>query len=182
MKRRDFNKVATAAAAVVVTGCGGGGGGGDNFAAAPAPGPDAPARPPVTPEPDLGRFPDTGRQPTPPDAPAPAPAPAVPATSLAIGTNLVGMQTAEIGLRYGSGTVPNIHFTVPRGADVGWLAANGFTKNRLPIQWELLQPMLHDTMANAAARAAIGEPGAFHAGHEAYITAVLDAHAAVGIK
>jgi endoglucanase len=181
MKRRDFNKVATAAAAAVVTGCGGGGGG-DNFAAAPAPGPDAPARPPVTPEPDLGRFPDTGRQPTPPDAPAPAPAPAVPATSLAIGTNLVGMQTAEIGLRYGSGTVPNIHFTVPRSADVGWLAANGFTKNRLPIQWELLQPMLHDTVANAAARTAIGEPGAFHAGHEAYVTAVLDAHAAVGIK
>jgi endoglucanase len=92
------------------------------------------------------------------------------------------MQTAEIGMRYGSGTVPNIHFTVPRQSDVNWLAANGFTKNRLPIQWELLQPMLHDTVASAAARAAIGEPGAFHAGYEAYITGVLDAHAAAGTK
>ncbi|NPC58151.1 cellulase family glycosylhydrolase [Caenimonas soli] len=184
MKRRDFNKVATAAA-VVVSGCGGGGGGGETVAAAPTPGLDdaAPARPPTTPEPELDRFPDApGRDPTPPEAPAPAPAPAVPATALAIGVNLVGMQTAEVGLRFGSGTVPNIHFTVPRQADVGWTAANGFTKNRLPIQWELLQPMLHDTVANAAARTAIGEPGAFHAGYESYITGVLDAHASAGIK
>ncbi len=184
MKRRDFNKGATAAAAVALSGCGGGGGGGDeNVAAAPAPDSSAPARPPVTPEPDLTRFPDApGRDPTPPEAPAPAPSPAVPPSALAIGTNLVGMQTAEIGLRYGGGTLPNIHFTVPRAADVAWLAANGYTKNRLPIQWELLQPMLHDTNANAAARAAIGEPGALHAGYAAFITSVLDAHAQVGIK
>ena len=92
------------------------------------------------------------------------------------------MQAAEFGLRYGSGTLPNVHFTVPRKSDVAWLAANGFTRNRLPIQWELLQPMLHDTPANATARAIIGEPGAFHAGYESYITGVLDAHAAAGIK
>ncbi|WP_235965250.1 glycoside hydrolase family 5 protein [Caenimonas soli] len=92
------------------------------------------------------------------------------------------MQTAEIGMRFGTGTLPNVNFTVARRSDVAWLAANGFTKNRLPIQWELLQPMLHDTVANAAARAAIGEPGAFHAGYESYITGVLDAHAAVGAK
>ena len=42
--------------------------------------------------------------------------------------------------------------------------------------------MLHDTRANAAARAAIGNPGEFHAGYESYITGVLDAHAAAGTK
>jgi endoglucanase len=106
----------------------------------------------------------------------------VPASALAIGTNLTGLQTAEVGMRYGPGTLPNVNFTPPRRSDVNWLAANGFTKNRLPIQWEMLQPMLHDTQADASARAAIGEPGAFHAAYESYITGILDAHAAVGIK
>ncbi|MDQ3058145.1 MAG: glycoside hydrolase family 5 protein [Pseudomonadota bacterium] len=100
----------------------------------------------------------------------------------AVGVNLCGMDSARPGLRYGSSTVPNINFTVPRRSEVAWLAASGYTKSRLPIQWELLQPMLHDTQANAQARAAIGEPGAFHAGHEAYITGVLDAHAYAGIR
>jgi hypothetical protein len=99
-----------------------------------------------------------------------------------MGTNLSGMEWAKPGLRYGSSTMPNLHFTVPRSADVSYLAANGFTKNRLPIQWELLQPMLHDTAANATAKSMIGAPGAFHAGYEAFITGVLDAHAAAGIK
>jgi hypothetical protein len=100
----------------------------------------------------------------------------------AIGTNLSGLEWARPGLRYGASTLPNLNFTVPRKADVAYLAANGFTKNRLPIQWELLQPMLHDTVADAAARAAIGEPGAFHPGYQAFITGVLDAHAAAGTK
>jgi len=78
--------------------------------------------------------------------------------------------------------MPNISFTVPRKVDVAYLAATGFTKNRLPIQWELLQPMLHDTFANTAAQAIIGAPGALHAGYASYITDVLDAHAAAGIK
>jgi len=99
-----------------------------------------------------------------------------------MGVNLCGMEWARTGLRYGSSTMPNLNFTVPRKADVAWLGANGYTKTRLPIQWELLQPMLNDTVANAAARAAIGNPGEFHAGYEAYITGVLDAHAAAGMK
>ena len=57
-----------------------------------------------------------------------------------MGTNLSGMEWAKPGLRYGSSTLPNLNFTVARRADVAYLAANGFTKNRLPIQWELLQP------------------------------------------
>ncbi len=99
-----------------------------------------------------------------------------------MGTNLVGMETAESGLRFGASSLPNVDFTVPRRADVSWLAANGYTKTRLPIKWEMLQPMLNDTVANAAARDAIGEPGAFHAGYESYVTGVLDAHAAAGMK
>ncbi|MDB5891678.1 MAG: Twin-arginine translocation pathway signal [Polaromonas sp.] len=97
-----------------------------------------------------------------------------------IGTNLSGMEWGRPGLRHGLSSQPNIHFTVPRKADIAYLAANGFRKNRLPIQWELLQPMLHDTQANQGARIAIGEPGQFHATYESYITGVLDAHAAVG--
>jgi endoglucanase len=100
----------------------------------------------------------------------------------AMGTNLSGMEWAAPGLRYGQSTLPNVNFTVPRAAEVKYLAASGFTRNRLPIQWELLQPMLHDTFADANARSAIGEPGAFHPGYEAYITGVLDAHAAAGTK
>jgi aryl-phospho-beta-D-glucosidase BglC (GH1 family) len=92
------------------------------------------------------------------------------------------MEWAKPGLRYGQSTKPNLNFSVPRAADVGYLAAQGFSKNRLPIQWELLQPVLHDTNANATVRAIVGEPGAFHAGYEAYITQVLDAHAAAGIR
>ena len=99
-----------------------------------------------------------------------------------MGTNLSGMEWARPGLRYGLSSAPNIHFTVPRKVDVAYLAACGFTQNRLPIQWELLQPMLHDTQANAAARALIGEPGRFDVAYEAFITGLLDAHAAAGIR
>jgi hypothetical protein len=104
------------------------------------------------------------------------------ANALAIGTNLTGLEAAEFGMRYGTGTLPNVNYSVPRRADVMWLGANGFGKSRLPIKWEMLQPMLYDTNANAAARAAIGEPGAFHAGYESYITGILDAHAAAGTR
>ncbi|MFL6692310.1 MAG: glycoside hydrolase family 5 protein, partial [Ramlibacter sp.] len=98
-----------------------------------------------------------------------------------IGTNLSGMEWAG-GVRSSPATVPNIDFTVPRAADVRWLAANGFGKNRLPFMWELLQPMLVDTNANAQSRALIGEPGALHEGHARFIQSVLDAHAAAGAK
>jgi len=101
-------------------------------------------------------------------------------TGASVGTNLSGMEWGRPGLRHGLSSQPNIHYTVPRKADIAYLSAHGFRKNRLPIQWELLQPMLHDTVANQAARIAIGEPGEFNATYEAYITGVLDAHAAVG--
>lgn len=115
-------------------------------------------------------------------AQAPPPAQGRPAPSPAMGTNLSGMEWARPGLRLSLSSMPNLHFTVPRRAEVAYLASQGFLKNRLPIQWELLQPMLFDTPANAVARAAIGQPGAFHAGYAAAITSVLDAHAAVGAR
>ena len=69
-----------------------------------------------------------------------------------MGSNLSGLEWAIPGLRHGLSSAPNIHFTVPRKSDVAYLASCGFTKNRLPIQWELLQPMLPGTNANAAAK------------------------------
>ena len=104
------------------------------------------------------------------------------AAPAAMGTNLSGMEWAMPGLRHGLSSAPNIHFTVPRSADVAYLASCGFTKNRLPVQWELLQPMLPGTVANAAAKTLIGEPGAFHAGYAAFITGLLDAHAASDMR
>lgn len=112
----------------------------------------------------------------------PGPREAQAAKALALGTNLSGMEWAESGLRYGTSSLPNLNFTVPRRADVVYLARNGYTKTRLPIKWELLQPMLHDTVAAPAVVAGVGRPGAFHPGYESYITGVLDAHAAAGIK
>ena len=100
----------------------------------------------------------------------------------AIGTNLSGLEWARPGLRHSLSSLPNLHFTVPRRADVAYLASQGFVRNRLPIQWELLQPMLFDTRANGVARSAIGQPGEFHAGYAGYISSVLDAHAAAGAK
>jgi len=101
--------------------------------------------------------------------------------AVATGTNFSGMEWAAWGLRQGLSSAPNLHYTPPRRADIAYMAACGFRKNRLPFQWELLQPMLHDTRANDAARKLIGEPGVFHASYEGFITSVLDAHAAAGI-
>lgn len=104
------------------------------------------------------------------------------AIAAVMGTNLSGLEWAAPGLRHSLSSAPNIHFTVPRKADVVYLAGCGFTKNRLPVQWELLQPMLPGTQASAVAKKLIGEPGSFHTGYAAYITALLDAHAASGIR
>lgn len=111
-----------------------------------------------------------------------AAAPGAKVAPVPMGTNLSGMEWAKPGLRLNLSSAPNLHFSVPRKADVAYLASCGFTQNRLPIQWELLQPMLAGTQANARARALIGEPGQFHAVYEGFITGVLDAHAAVGMR
>ena len=104
------------------------------------------------------------------------------AIAAVMGTNLSGLEWAAPGLRHSLSSAPNIHFTVPRKADVLYLASCGFTKNRLPVQWELLQPMLPGTQASAVAKKLIGEPGSFHAGYAGHITGLLDAHAAAGTR
>ena len=111
-----------------------------------------------------------------------APAPPGPPTGpvAAMGTNLSGMEWAQHGIRRSASTQPNLHYTAPRRAEVAWLAANGFRKNRLPVLWELLQPVLFDARPNAATRALVGEPGEFHPLYAQQITEVLDAHAAAG--
>ncbi len=99
-----------------------------------------------------------------------------------IGVNLVGLINAEFGFRFGTGTTLNVNYSVPRAAEVAYLAANGYTRTRLPIKWEMLQPVLSDARPNAATIAILGQPGAFHPLYQAQITSVLDAHAAAGIK
>ena len=174
MERRDFHKGAISTAVLTLFGlvaCGGGGGGGTGPAVTATPG----AAPPPAPAPGPG-------VPTPAPAPAPAePGPPAAPVVATIGTNLSGMEWAG-GVRSSPDTVPNLDFTVPRAADVRWLAANGFGKNRLPVMWELLQPMLADTSANAQARALIGEPGALNEVYAGFIQGVLDAHAQVGAR
>ena len=168
MQRRDFNLAVATGTAAALGGCGGGEG-------------DAPA--PVASAADANRSAPPAAVPTPATAQALALAPqsAPPGNGFVIGTNLVSME-GGVMLRVGAGTLPNVDFTVPRRTDIEWLAANGYRSSRLPIRWELLQPILFDTNANAATRAMLGNPGDFHAGYANYITQVLDSHAAVGMK
>jgi aryl-phospho-beta-D-glucosidase BglC (GH1 family) len=105
-----------------------------------------------------------------------------PKAGFSIGTNLSGMEWAKPGFRKGGSTLPNLHYTVPRQADIAWLAQQGFKRNRLPVQWELLQPVLFDAKPDAAARGLAGEPGEFDAQYAQFVTDVLDAHAAAGAK
>lgn len=108
--------------------------------------------------------------------PKPAGGSGAPATSgWVIGVNLSGMEWAQPGLRFGTSNQPNYNYTVPRKKDISYLAALGFTKFRLPIQWELLQPTLSTTIPNASISAAIGSAGSFRQVYQDQITYVLDA-------
>jgi len=140
MKRREFTL--SLGAAAVLTACGGGGGGGGTLGSgspgsSPAPGPGG--------------------------SPAPGAAAQI---QFGIGTNLASMELGE-AIRFGASTLPNVNFSVPRQQDIDYLRDNGFGKSRLPIRWEMLQPVLNDTNANAATLATIGvsAPGAFHPGY-----------------
>jgi len=88
------------------------------------------------------------------------------------------MEWPKPNIRKGNSTLGNLHYAAPRKAEIAWLAEGGFRRNRLPILWEMLQPVLFDASPNAATRALVGEPGEFHALYAQQITDVLDAHAA----
>jgi len=163
MQRREFHKGAAAAAVSTLLGLSGCGGGQDDISSTF----------------QAGNAQDLGAKPR----------PVTPAESLdasgplkPMGTNFSGMEWALGELRESPRTRPNIDYTPPRAVAVAYLAANGFGRNRLPLQWELLQPMLGDTVANPEARALIGEPGALHPVYASYIDATLDAHAAAGAR
>jgi hypothetical protein len=140
IRRREFGKATAAALALALTGCGGGGGAAPAAAPVPESGPVPPAPPPPAPSP----------------SPSPAPSPGAPA----LGVNLVGLQIAGDNLRASPNQV-NVNFEPPRKAGVAWLASQGFTRNRLPLTWELLQPVLFDTNINAATRAVLGNHGEY---------------------
>lgn len=101
-----------------------------------------------------------------------------------IGTNYGGMELSS-GVRYGASTRPNLNFTPPRLTDVSWLAKCGFSRTRLPIVWEMLQPVLSSSIANATIRngynPALASNGALYQTYRDWITAVLDNHAANGM-
>jgi endoglucanase len=134
-----------------------------------------------------------GTSPSPSPAPGPAPAPA-PAgapivAAFAAGVNLSGMEWAAPGVRFGQSTYPDINYTVPRVADIAYLASQGVTLVRLPLTWELLQPLLASSPANATVRSGYTSSlqATFNAGdlwepQAQYVDKILDACLASGIK
>jgi len=117
--------------------------------------------------------------------PPPPPPPLPPAGDLQItgGTNLSGMEWGYPTLRMGQ-LFPNQGYTVPRTPAVTYLDSRGFTKNRLPIRWEMIQPVRIGINASASVLAACGvlSIGDLHPQYVAMIDYVLDAHAAAGTK
>ena len=112
---------------------------------------------------------------------APAAPPAQARIAFGAGVNLDGMSVFSSNLRV-KPNAPNHHFGVPRASDIAYLASKGFIKSRLPVTWELLQPVLLDANINTATRGIVGLPGDFNAVYASYITSVLDAHAANGMR
>lgn len=135
-----------------------------NAATVPTP---APTPPPPTPSP------------TPAPTPSPVPLPPAIATQ---GVNLSGMENSTP--RWGTSTVINLNWTTPRQTELAWLVSQGLTRHRLPIRWELVQPVLLGSPANAAVLAAhgISAAGKLSPRHMSYILDVLDAAAAAGAK
>lgn len=126
--------------------------------------------------------------PTPP-APAPVPTPPPPpaASAIAVGPNLSGLEWANASgttHRTSASSRPNVNFAVPRLQDIAYMAMAGMKKSRLPISWEMLQPIRASSVANATIRAGYGISvnGSFYEVYAQYIDKVLDAHAAMGVK
>ena len=59
-----------------------------------------------------------------------------------MGTNLSGMEWANPGLRHGLSSEPNIHFSVPRAAEVAYLALRTFSDPAEVDRW-LVSAGLH---------------------------------------
>lgn len=100
------------------------------------------------------------------------------------GTNLAGLELSS-GVRTGASTRPNINFTPPRASEFTYMAKQGYSRVRLPIVWEMLQPILASSNANATVRngynPAIAANGDLYQRYRDWITDVLDAAAAAGM-
>lgn len=110
---------------------------------------------------------------------APPPPPA--AAPTAVGTNLSGMEWAQH--RYGQSTRQNYNWTPARVPDLAYLASQGMTKVRLPISWEMIQPVLFDSPANATTLAMfpVTNPGDLYAPYAAIIDGIMAAANANGM-
>lgn len=110
--------------------------------------------------------------------------PPPPADALAMGYNLSGMEWYIA--RTSASSRLNMNWVPPRPGDIQTIKSWGLPNlvNRLPISWELLQPVLLGSPANSTVLAAEGvtAAGALHPGYVSYIRQVLDQHATAGAK
>lgn len=101
------------------------------------------------------------------------------------GFNISGMEWSSYAYTRGSDSnAPNRDFTVPRDEYISFIANRGFKKTRLPILWEMLQPVLkrQGAQGNILNAYGIANSGDLCPRTVRQITQVLDAHAAAGIK
>lgn len=100
------------------------------------------------------------------------------------GVNLSGMDWAKPGIRVNQSSRPNINFGVPRANDLAYLASQGLGMHRYCILWEMVQPILLGSPANATVLAAYGisAAGQLSPRFMGYILDALDSAAAAGCK
>jgi len=101
--------------------------------------------------------------------------------SVPLGVNLAGMEYNGTSVGGSNARTSNqmiYHgWTPPTAADVAYVASLGMNRIRLPLSWELLQPVLNTTPYSIA-----GVPGALDQDHLKLVTDVLDACAKHGVK
>lgn len=113
---------------------------------------------------------------------APPPPPPPPTLTPVYGTNLSGMEWGNTAVRY-SPLTPYINYGIPRKNDINYYASLGMTRLRLPVMWELLQPIMSDrTGVDVSVTNALGQPGTFNGHYQAMIQSVLDGAAAANVK
>lgn len=122
-----------------------------------------------------------------PPASATATASITAVASLDWGPNLSGLEWAVNGnFRKNASTQQFMNFNGPRFADFAYLATRGVTKVRLPVPWEMLQPILAGNPGSATASVisdhGISSAGALHPEYLSMIDGIYSAAAANGIK
>lgn len=101
------------------------------------------------------------------------------------GFNISGMEWGGYSYgRAGASASPNRGFTPPRPELIHFLNNRGFKVTRLPIRWEMLQPVLtrQGAQSNVLSAFGISQSGQLRPAYVRMITDILDAHAANGMK